>query len=74
MENGKSVEKFKASDGFLVAEILIAENGKFRLLERRRNDLGTGNRHSIIGEYDEIDHAKSEAKVIVEKYEQDQMG
>lgn len=73
MENEKSVEKFKASDGFFVAEIVKAENEKYQVWERRRNDFGTGNRHSIIGEHKELDDAKAEAKVIVEKYEQDQI-
>ncbi len=31
MENRNSIEKFNASDGFFVAEIVMAENGKYQL-------------------------------------------
>lgn len=72
MIEDKSIEIFKAKDGVRVAEIDEDENGKYLLWEVSRiNASSPGNRHSLLGDYSDLEEARAEAKMVVERYEQD---
>ena len=64
---------FKAKDGSRVAEIEKGRNGKYLLWQINRREISPpGNKHSLIGEYSDLETARAEAKMIVVRFEQDQ--
>ena len=72
MTKDKIIEIFRAKDGVRVAEIEKNEDGKYSLWEIVRRDISPpGNRHSLIDEYLDLEAARSEASMIVVRYEQD---
>lgn len=55
-----------------VAEIEKNKDGKYLLWEVVRRDISPpGNNHSLIDEYLDLEAARSEARMIVVRYEQD---
>ena len=73
MSADQNIEIFKAKNGARIAEIEKTENGKYQVWKIDRRDiLPPGNRHSLIGEYQDLEAARAEADMIVVRYEQDQ--
>ncbi len=73
MSQDKVIEIFRSKNGERLAEIVRAENGKYQLWKIERRDIQPpGNIHSLIDEYEELDAAQAEARMIVIRHEQDQ--
>lgn len=71
MTEDNNIEIFKAKDGMRVAEIEKNKNGKYLLWKIDRRDIAPpGNKHSLIDEYLDLEAARSKAKMIVVRYEQ----
>ncbi len=73
MDEGKSIEIFKGTNGERVAEIVQADNGKYQLWKIERRDFSPpGTKHSLVNEYQDLEAARAEAQMIVVRHEQDQ--
>ena len=73
MSQNKVIETFRSKNRERLAEIVQAENGRYQLWKIARRDIHpTGNKHSLIDEYEELVAAQAEARMILNRHEEDQ--